>query len=80
MAICYAEYKGRTVEGYIRYCNAKIAEKRRNESYQNYIADCMAIIAKVDKRWIDILHPEEPENEYQTAINNFYSDFGGKEE
>ena len=40
----------------------------------------MAIIAKADKRWIDILHPEEPENEYQTAINNFYSDFGGKEE
>lgn len=45
------------------------------------MSDCMAIMARTDKRWYDILHPEvDSGDEYQTAIDNFYSDFRGKEE
>lgn len=44
------------------------------------MSDCMAIMARTDKRWYDMLHPSDSGDEYQTAIDNFYSDFRGKEE
>lgn len=45
------------------------------------MTDCAAILSHRDNRWYDMLHPEvDSVDEYQTAIDNFYSDFRGKEE
>ena len=44
------------------------------------MTDCAAILSRRDSRWYDMLHPTDSGDEYQTAIDNFYSDFKGKEE
>lgn len=44
------------------------------------MTDCMAKIARTDIRWYDLLHPADSGDEYQTALQNFYFDFGGKED
>lgn len=44
------------------------------------MTDCMAMIAHAEKRWYDMLHPSDSVDEYKTAIDNFYSDFKGKED
>ena len=65
----------------MRYVVAKVNQCTEELSYKVYMTDCMAMIAHAEKRWYDLLHPVDNENEYQTAIDNFYSDFrkeGGK--
>jgi hypothetical protein len=44
------------------------------------MTDCAAILSRRESRWYDTLHPSDSVDEYQTAIDNFYSDFRGKEE
>lgn len=58
MAVCYAEYRGRTTRGYIQYVNAKIAEKQRKESYRTYVTDALYAITNrkvLNKRWVDLI-------------------------
>jgi hypothetical protein len=78
--ICYGEYRGRTVKGFIKYFLAKINEKRRNDSFRYYVTDCLQAIAQVEERWRDMLNPVDEGDEYEKALNNFYSDFNRKEE
>lgn len=84
MAVCYAKYRGRTTRGFIRYVNAKIAEKRREESYRTYVTDMLLNLTRrfgldISDRWHDVAYGDNqsPEDEAQQAINNFYSDFRG---
>jgi hypothetical protein len=78
VSVCYAEYRGRTVKGFINYILAEINRKYRYDSYQYYITDCLYVLARVDRRWYDIINPVEEKDQLQTALDNFYSDFKGK--
>lgn len=82
MDICYGEYKGRTVSGFIKYVLAKIKEKHRDESYRIYVTDMLYnIVHSQDiSRWYDIVYgAENTQDEAEIALNNFYSDFRGGE-
>lgn len=80
MDICYGEYKGRTVSGFIKYVLAKIKEKHRDESYRIYVTDMLynLVHSKDIVRWYDIAYGEVTEqDEAEIALKNFYSDFRG---
>ncbi len=64
----------------MKYVVAKVNQRTEELSYRVYITDCMTKIARTDIRWYDLLHPTDSGDEYQTALQNFYSDFGGKED
>ena len=80
MDICYGEYRGRTVKGYIRYVLAKMREKAINDSYKVYVTDMLYNLVHNNNisRWYDIAYGEEnTQDEAEIALNNFYSDFRG---
>lgn len=64
----------------MKYVVAKLNQRTEELSYRVYMTDCAAILSHRDNRWYDMLHPSDSGDEYQTAIDNFYSDFKGKEE
>ena len=70
MDICYGEYKGRTVRGFIKYVIAKINEKRTTESYRAYVTDalyalCNAREVKMVRRWET---PDNPSSMYDQPL------------
>ena len=81
--ICYAEYKGRTVSGYIKYILAKVNEKYKINSYRVYITDILKCLAEhnnitVKGRWCELIDSNtRADNEAETALTNFYSDLRG---
>lgn len=81
--ICYAEYKGRTVSGYIKYILAKVKEKYETKSYRVYVTEVLKHLAehndiKVDESWCDLIDGNvKADNEAETALTNFYSDLRG---
>lgn len=82
--ICYAEYKGRTVSGFIRYFLAKVNEKYENNSYKTYITDILKSLAEhnniqVSDRWCDLAFGtvENQEESINQAKEEFYNFFGG---
>lgn len=78
MALCYGEYAGRTVKGFIKYIIAKSEEKHITDSYRYYVTDCLMALSRAEKRWYDLLNPVDEGEQLQTALDNFYSDFKGK--
>jgi hypothetical protein len=51
-------------------------------SYKTYVTDVLAALAQrngieIKSRWYDVLYGERTENEAETALNKFYSDFRG---
>lgn len=39
----------------MRYCAAKVNQHNEELSYKIYMTDCIAAIARTDKRWYDLL-------------------------
>lgn len=63
MALCYGEYRGKTVKGFIRYIKAKVSQYRKDISYKAYVTDCLAAIIHADIRWYDTISGEKTQAE-----------------
>lgn len=81
MALCYGEYKGRTVKGFIRYVKARISQYRKDISYKAYVTDCLSAIIHADIRWFDTIsgvktqaekNQDEAEEIMQVLRDSFY--------
>lgn len=75
MALCYGEYRGRTVKGFIKYCLARIKAYHKDLSFKSYVTDCLSML------WYDMVsgqktqaekNQDEAEQIMQRLRDNFY--------
>lgn len=81
MALCYGEYRGRTVKGFVRYCLARIKAYHKDLSFKSYVTDCLSMLCGTNVRWYDMVSGEktqveknqdEAEQIMQRLRDNFY--------